>query len=70
MLGALENDAFLLNEDLFPPLPPQPEQSARVFCSASLCLYANIHFSINLAVLSEAFDTGLAFCEVIHPEFL
>lgn len=33
-------------------------------------LYANTHFSINLAVHSEAFDIALAFCKVIYPEFI
>lgn len=32
-------------------------------------LYANTHFSINLVVRSETFDTAPSFCEAIYPEF-
>lgn len=61
-----------------PPLllrhsPLQPESGGRVCCSACPplgALYANSHFSINLAVHFDAFDIGLAFCKAIYPEFI
>lgn len=71
---ASKNDAFLPNEDSFPPsiaTSSRVESQGLLLCLPLLsALYANTHFSINLVVHSEPFDITLALCKVIYPEFI
>lgn len=71
---ASENDAFLPNEESFPPsvaTSTRVESQGLLLCLPLLsALYANNHFSINLVVHSEPFDIALALCKVIYPEFI